>query len=68
MRCLRTLQALQAESRAAELAAPARRQRGRPIAPARNRMAPALVAALLATTERPRGSSLDQRIDLRISG
>ena len=37
MRCLRTLQALQAEARATELAAPARRRRGRPIVPARVR-------------------------------
>jgi hypothetical protein len=34
MRCLRTLQALQAEARAKDLAAPARRRRGRPIVPA----------------------------------
>jgi hypothetical protein len=37
MRCLNTLQALQAEARAAALAAPARRRRGRPIVPAHGR-------------------------------
>ena len=37
MRCLRTLQALQAEARAGDLAAPARRRRGRPIVPASSR-------------------------------
>jgi hypothetical protein len=37
MRCLRTLQALQAEARAGDLAAPARRRRGRPIVPANGR-------------------------------
>jgi hypothetical protein len=44
MRCLRPLQALQAEMRAEQRAAPARRRRGRPIVPARDRKTPALTA------------------------
>jgi hypothetical protein len=106
MRCLRTLQALQAEARAKDLAAPARRRRGRPIVPARVRktdrvapvapcpaptakdnranppaltpaphpvrlataapdlaVVPPALTALLAATERTRGSLLDQRVD-----
>ena len=108
MRCLRTLQALQAEARAKDLAAPARRRRGRPIVPPRVRktdpvaaaaprpatapaakgiranppaltsapqpvrlataapdlaVVPPALTALLAATERTRGSLLDQRVD-----
>ena len=55
LRCLRTLQALQAEARAADIATPARRRRGRPIVPANGRKpnrraaAPATVPHPLAT-------------------
>jgi hypothetical protein len=48
MRCLRTLQALQAEARAGDLAAPARRRRGRPIVPANGRKTGGLAATPVA--------------------
>jgi hypothetical protein len=53
MRCLRTLQALQAEARAGDLAAPARRRRGRPIVPANGRKTDGLAATPAAAPPAP---------------